>query len=228
MKSNTISLAGLKLLLIILSSILLSSCFGMETRIILNEDGTGTVNLVYRVSQMLARFGTVSETSADLPLPVEREDFERVMTQLDGITLQRYSQEETEDNRIITADVEFSSLEALSILLGIDENSDIEVEMNGENGRFRYTIFRVTEETVDGETGEGEETEGERPVDPQSLALIQSLFADYRLSYTLEVPGQIDSSLPGSIEENGNSAAFDIAISEALATENDLVWEVVW
>jgi hypothetical protein len=227
MKSNTISLAGLKLLLIILSSILLSSCFGMETRIILNEDGTGTVSLVYRVSQMLAGFGTVSETSADLPLPVEREDFERVMTQLDGITLQRYSQEDTEDDRIITAEVEFSSLEALSLLLGIEEKSDIEVEMNGENGRFRYTIFRVIEETEDGETEE-EETEKERPVDPESLALIQSLFADYRLSYTLEVPGQIDSSLPGSVEENGNSAAFDIAISEALATENDLVWEVVW
>lgn len=222
MKNRSIPRDILLFLIVVIVSLHLSSCFGMQTQITLNENGTGTINLVYRVSQMLLRFGSVSETSADLPLPVERNDFQRMMNQIEGITLSNYSQQDTEDDRIITAQLEFSSPNALASLLGLEEKSDIQLDIDGENGRFRYTIFKVTAENT-----ESTETD-ENPVDPESLALIQSLFSGYELSYTLEVPGEIESSLPGQIEENGNSATFSIEISDAMASENDLVWEVVW
>ena len=56
---------------------LLSSCIGVDSRLTVRDNGSGTLQLTYRISQLVADLGVSSTGKSAIPLPVSRSDFER-------------------------------------------------------------------------------------------------------------------------------------------------------
>jgi hypothetical protein len=92
---------------------LLSSCIGIESRLVLREDGTGTLTLSYKVSQFMKNID-VGREDKRLPLPVSEEDFRRTAEGIEGLRLVDLNEREDDENVYIRAVLEFDSLNAVN------------------------------------------------------------------------------------------------------------------
>jgi len=107
------------LLLILLFSFLflLNSCFGVNADIVLNQNGTGTITLVYRISKALDSLGRLDGNERWNTIPAGRADFERTLSRLPDMKLVSFTSGEDEKNLIFTAKMEFASLNGLLAFL---------------------------------------------------------------------------------------------------------------
>ena len=96
---------------------LLASCFGVDAEITLNANGTGTIALEYRVSQSLEALGRLDGNERWNTIPVGRADFERTLDRLPDMRLVSFSSRQDARDIIISARLEFSSIEGLLAFL---------------------------------------------------------------------------------------------------------------
>jgi hypothetical protein len=92
---------------------LLSSCFGISFDIELNDNGSGTIVLEYRISQSLDSLGRLEGNERWNSIPVGRADFERTLDRLPGMNLLSFSSNEDERDLIINARMGFDTIQAL-------------------------------------------------------------------------------------------------------------------
>jgi len=92
---------------------LLSSCFGLNADIVLNANGTGTIALEYHISKSLDALGRLDGNERWNTIPVGRADFERTLDRLPEMRLLSFSSTEDDRNIIISARMEFSSINGL-------------------------------------------------------------------------------------------------------------------
>ncbi|HEB10272.1 MAG TPA: hypothetical protein ENI06_03550, partial [Spirochaetales bacterium] len=111
MKKNSRLKAAVITLLVVF---LLSSCIGIESRIRINNDGSGQLTLKYRVSRLIANLESAETKGNVVPLPLSRKEFERTVNNTDGLELVSYSRKEDKVDIRIEAKVNFNSIEALS------------------------------------------------------------------------------------------------------------------
>jgi hypothetical protein len=100
----------------LLWSILLLSCLGTGSQIKLNNDGSGTIRLEYRIASDLENFGELDGNARWLPVPVGRADLERTIARIEGLRLVSYSSSTEGADTVHSADMSFSSPEALAAL----------------------------------------------------------------------------------------------------------------
>ena len=74
------------------------SCIGLTSEIQINENGSGRMELSYRVSRLIAHMGTVDEGDKFFPVPITREDFETTVAQIEGLSLQSYNMNENTEH----------------------------------------------------------------------------------------------------------------------------------
>ena len=105
--------AGPGLAAILLLSGLFSSCFGVNLDISLNENGSGTITLEYKISRSLDNLGKLDGNERWNTIPVGKADFERSLDRLPDIKLISFSSNETNDDLVIRAKMEFQKLSGL-------------------------------------------------------------------------------------------------------------------
>jgi len=200
------------LFILILSSFLIS-CVGIKSEIELDDDGSGTLRLSYKVSQMILHLGRLEDDERVVPLPVNRRDFERTVQSIEGLSLNSYSSREDEENIYIDTELSFQSIEALSDIFSRSDSGGITLTQN-DKGDTVYTqvIHR----------GRGED------IDRDTLEMIETFFKDYFIEYSLTAPGVIKEASPGTTGENRKTAVFKVSIPEYIKQLEPLVWEVIW
>ncbi|MDR0314251.1 MAG: hypothetical protein LBI14_11730 [Treponema sp.] len=91
----------------------MTSCLGVNADITLNADNSGTISLEYRISQAFDSLGRLDGNEARPPLPVGRMDFERTVERIPGMRLLSYVSRDSGSDRIVTARLEFSTIDDL-------------------------------------------------------------------------------------------------------------------
>jgi hypothetical protein len=191
---------------------LLSSCLGMESRMILKRDGSGTLALTYRISRMIKDLELQNGAESVLPLPVSEEDFRRAADSAEGVRLLSVKQSEDEENIIIEARLEFDRVEALNALSAAGQ-----MQLAYDTGSGAQQLRQLLS------TGIGEEA-----VSAQTLEMMEAFFAGYELSFVIETPAPIRKHSLGSLSEDGKQLTYTVTIPELFRSPQDRILEVDW
>ena len=200
-----------KWFIVILTVVLLSSCIGIESEILLRQDGTGVLTLSYKISQFMKNIDAGREEK-QLPLPVNEEEFVRTAEGIEGLRLTDIDEREDEENVYIRAELEFDSVDAVNAL-GRAGQIGISLENQGNTNTFRQVIS----------TGQkGEE------ITEDSLEMIETFFQGYDLVYAITVPSQVKSHSLGDLSADGRTVTYTVTVPEILKRSQPLVLEVAW
>ena len=103
--------------ILLLSFLLLSSCLGINADIVLNQNGSGYITLEYRISKSLDSLGKLDGNERWNTIPVGESDFERTLDRLPDMKLLSFSSAENGKNLIVSAKMEFSTINGLLAFL---------------------------------------------------------------------------------------------------------------
>jgi len=208
--------------IVVVVILLLTSCFGVEMKTVFNADGSGRMTIKFRVSQMLLEMG---EEESGVEVPLSKEDLTSQYEGLEGVTVIDVTEEETEEDRIITAVIDFDDFNVLSSEeeLPGDEAS---LEIAGGKSVLKILIGPPTgneeEETADGADVPPAE------MDESMLAMMQSFMEGYSVDYTIVAPKKIVSHSHGEVEKDGKTLVFAMPMGEFIMIEDPYFLEVVW
>jgi hypothetical protein len=200
-----------KLLLPVLVVACLTSCIGIDTQISLRDDGSGSLQLDYRISQFMKNLD-VAKSDWRLPLPVSREDFQRTVGSIPGLKLVSLAQKEDERDVFISSKVDFDSVEAVNGL-GKEGQIGLSYLKEGDLHVFRQQIYR------------GKSLEG---ISAESLRMVETFFEGYDLSYRVLAPVKIKSHSLGELSEDKRSVSYRTTIADLLKNGETKTLEVAW
>lgn len=204
-KISVIAIIGLVLITI-------TSCIGTDSAITINNDGSGTIRLSYTISKLIAHLGKLEETDTTVPLPVNREDFERTVERIPGIGFDNYKETEDEENIFITTDLSFSSIQSLNEFLKGSGEDVVSLVQDGADSVLILTVFPGREEGLP----------------ESSVEVLTDIFKDYSLNFTINVPDSIQVLNRGTQSNDGKTASLQIPISSLLSGNEPVVWEMTW
>ncbi|MDR0389404.1 MAG: hypothetical protein LBH73_04995 [Spirochaetaceae bacterium] len=96
---------------------LLSSCIGVDSKITIRRDGSGTIELQYRVSEELQALGELDGNEHKPTVPTGRIDFERGAARIDGLSLVSYAEKRQDHDRTYAVTLSFAHMDALMAFL---------------------------------------------------------------------------------------------------------------
>ena len=202
--------------------IFFSSCFGVSTEIILNQNGTGTVLLEYQISRPLDSLGKLDGNERWNTIPVGKADFERTIDRFQDLKLLSFSSKEDEKNVKISAKLEFSSIKGLLAFL---DASGLHSSFSGDSrsGNINFTLF-----------------EGSAMENPGMIQLVSGISQGYTVKMSFSFPsegklaisdnkGNMLTGIPGSeIIPNGKKVSFSFPLSEVLSSTDGIKAEFSW
>jgi hypothetical protein len=209
--------------LLLFSSVLFGSCFGAEASIAIRRDGSGTIDLEYRVAQALESLGKLDGNERWPPVPAGRADFERSAARVAGLSLASFSSSRTERDVVYQVRLNFETLEALASFLDAYGSRAV-LSREGERNVLTLRIGEGNGDTLDKDL----------------LALASSAFEGYRLFLRFSLPASAssrfldtagavkDSPSAGEMELRGTEASYAAVFPEILSAREPVVWEIAW
>ena len=200
-----------KIVLLCLALAFLTSCIGIDSRLTIRSNGSGTLQLTYRISQLVANLGLSTGKSA-IPLPVTRADFDRSLAASGGkVRLTRFDRSESEKDITIRVEMSFDSLDALA---SVDAFHDADLKWGTEGST--HTFSQVIARTLT------------PPLSDDSRRMLETLFDGYEMSYVLEAPQPIQASTLGSLSADKRTLTYTTKIQDVMTTSKDLVMSARW
>jgi hypothetical protein len=166
--------AGLPAVIPALCLLVLGSCIGVRADISLRDNGSGRLDLEYRISRTLDSLGKLDGNGRWPTVPAGKADFERSLRRLPGLRLLSFSAGEEGEAILYRAALEFDDLQALCRFLDASGGGAI-LSREGTAVSLTLVLNRGTE-----------------GLDPDLAALIQSACEGYRIEMSLSVPGDAE------------------------------------
>lgn len=200
--------ATARTLCIVAATALLLGCLSVETVLHIDADGSGTIELTYRIDREAYNLGVFDQDSSIRPLPVTRADFTRAATHTDGIALDRYGIEDDQElgQVIVRARIAFDSIRALNEFYAPGATP---FSLAAGGGRTHFTQLLI----------------------PGGGAPDSSLADDlerYTLTFSINAPATIVTASFGDVAENGHSVTAHVTLAEIASRQTPLIWEVEW
>jgi hypothetical protein len=201
-----------KIVILCIASVLLMSCVGIDSKVTIKDDGSGTLLLNYRVSQLVADLGTTSSEKGVVPLPLAKTDFERSLQATQGkVRLTKFERTENEKDISIRVELSFDSLDALA---QIDAFHDAELKLSADGARHTFSQLIAHAPA--------------QPVTEDSLRMIDAFFDGYDLTFVIEAPQPIKDFTLGSLSADKRVLTYTTSIKEVVRTQSDLVLSAGW
>ena len=198
---------------LVLITFVLSSCLDIDARISVNDNGSGTIRMNYAVSAFAVNLGRIESEQKLLALPLQQQDFERAVQQIEGLALQSYEIKETEKATDISATLSFSNIEALSRLFSTQEIRDpVTLEAIGNGRAFRIFIYQGSPE--------------EPP--EEIINLYKTLFEENSISITCSFPREVRSANFGAYSSDRRSVTFNKNLLEIISSKEPILWEILY
>ena len=217
--------------LIIASLALMTSCLGASADIVMRADGSGSITLEYRVSQMLESMGRLDGNERWPAIPVGKADFERSIARIPGLRLSSYSAKEYprryskppnsnplgDKDLITTVKLDFKDTAALLAFLD-STGSRASLVQEGGKSTLRLVLLEPINDAIDADF----------------LSLLQEISAGYDLSISFTAPKNATLScflptLPDArIVPQGKKVSFAIGTGELVGMRDGLTLEIVW
>lgn len=210
--SRAISLRSriLPLLAACLAALALASCVGVDATATISADGSGSLDLHYAVSKMAASFGALEANSSYLPLPVSREDLDRTIRGIEGLSLASYAQKEEGDDLVVDAKLGFTSAKALAAFL--DPRGERAV-YSEEGGRHQLALVMAA---------------GSPPLDADVKKLVDVAFEHYRISLGFKLPSKVFSAGIGVASAGGLRVDYSSPVTALIESPTKIEWTLVW
>lgn len=199
------------IILSLLFPLIFFSCVGVVSDISVNDDGSGSLSLTYRVSQMVADIGTYAGEKSVLPLPLAENDFRNLAARVPDMELASYSRKETPQDVIIQAKINFRSIAGLSAFFSSSGNT-ITFSRQADRTVYSQVLYKA----------------GTEPVDPETAALVRELFADYDFIINLRASREITSANLGVINQDKRQVNFSMKVADIISSGKDIIWEISW
>ncbi|HRY54351.1 MAG TPA: hypothetical protein P5142_06990 [Spirochaetia bacterium] len=199
-----------------LASALLCSCVGAKAEASFEADGSGSLELQLLVSRMASPIASLSADRRILPVSYAREDFERAVTEIPGLSLSSYAREDRDEDISVRARVSFEDPAALAAFLDPSGKRAIYSEQGGRRS-LRLVLAK-----------------GGAALDPDLARLVSLAFAAYRVDIALSFPpGPLAASLSpgadsGSSSVKGSRAEYANTTAALIESERAVEWEIVW
>lgn len=103
---------------ILITLILLNSCIGLSMDIQVRRNGSGKIDMEYRVSKMAEVIGRLDGNERWPIIPVGRADWERSIARIDGVKLASFSSRENAQDSVTKVTLDFDNIDALIKILG--------------------------------------------------------------------------------------------------------------
>ena len=201
-----------KIVILCVASIFLISCVGIDSKVTIKEDGSGTLLLSYRVSQLVADLGATTSEKGIVPLPLARADFEKSLQAAQGkVRLTRFERTENEKDISIRAELSFDSIDALA-QVGAFHDAEIKLSLNGARHTFSQIIAHAPAQ----------------PVSDDSLRMIDAFFDGYGLTFVIEAPQPIQEFTLGTLSSDKRVLTYTTSVKDVVRTKSDLVLSVGW
>ncbi len=200
-----------KIVLLLCAVAFLTSCIGIESRLVLRSDGSGTLDLNYRISQLVADLGRSGSAKGVMPLPVTREDFQRGTQGAAGVTLTGFSRSENEKDITIRAQLAFNRIESLAALEAFREESP-RVTVSGVTHTYTQLVVKAAD----------------KPVSKDSMEMVDTFFDGYKVSLSVETPLPIKSFTLGKLSSDKKTLTFEAPVRDLVAAEKDVVLSLSW
>ena len=203
------------------AAFLLCSCFGAYADISIKTDGSGSITLEYRVSQMLESLGRLDGNERWPAIPVGRADFDRSLAGIPGLRLGSFSSKNTPNKKggadlVTRVNLEFNDTGALVTFL---DKSGTQTYFSRENGnKLHITLLDP----------------GMAVSDADLSSLVRDISDGYEIGISLNAPkNAILSTVPTDIKaaklvSQGKTVSFSIGLAELLALNEGLALEVTW
>jgi hypothetical protein len=189
----------------------LGACVGIRADISLRDNGSGRLNLEYRVARTLDTLGKLDGNGRWPTVPAGKADFERSLRRLPGMRLLSFSTREEGKAILNRAALEFDDLESLCRFLDASGGGAL---LSKEGNRVSLTLILNT---------------GMEGLDPDLAALVQSLCEGYRVEMSLSVPGEAELAFtdgrggrgdpPSGAVLRGKTVSFGTGAGNVLAAE---------
>jgi len=217
---------GIKYCLIFASLALLNSCLGVSADIVMRADGSGSVTLEYRVSQMLEALGRLDGNERYPAIPVGKTDFERSIARIPGLSLKSFSVKEVANaaggkDLLTKATLDFKDAAALLAFLDSAGNHASIARENGKPSSTSTLRFVLTDPASDA-------------IDADLMSLLQEISAGYEMSVNLTAPKEatlsvIPSTTPAKrLVPKGKKVSFTIEMGELISLRDGVALEIVW
>jgi hypothetical protein len=182
--------------LLLVAVLLLSGCVDLTARMELNGDGSGTLQLKYRLSSELWEMGVFDQGSSYVPVPLHEEDFRRVVAGMDGLELSSYRIERNETEVRIRSRIAFESIDALNRYYSPGEQR---IRLEGSDAGHRFTID--LHPGVDA------------ALDEQTRSFAETYLSDYHIRIEVQTPETIRDLGDFSAAEGGREASVSVPLS---------------
>jgi len=169
-KKNTAKNIILAFLAVVI--LLFNSCIGLSMDIQMNRNGSGRINLEYRLSNTLDSLGRLDGNESMPVIPVGRQDWERTVERIPGLSLVSFSRRQTEQDTIIRTVLDFSNTDALISLLTSTTDKPF-ITHNSQGSSFNLIIFN----------------EPDTKLNENLIQLTRTIFNDYHFSISFSAPG---------------------------------------
>jgi hypothetical protein len=168
---------GATALLGVASLLLLTGCLDVTATLDMENDGSGRLELEYRLGRELYEMGVFDEESAYVPIPVHREDYERAVAGVDGVELERYQIERSESEVVVRSAVRFADLDALNAYYSPGQER---IRLDEAGGGRTLVVDLHPDEAGD--------------LDPQTRSFAEGYLSDYYVTFKISAPGAIESA----------------------------------
>jgi len=213
---------------------LMNSCLGVAADISIRADGSGTIVLEYRVSQMLESLGRLDGNENWPAIPVGKADFERSLSRIPGLRLSSFSAKDVPHSSggrdlLTKVTLEFKDTSALLAFLDsagghaslVQENRNAQAAVQAAMQTANVLRLVLLEPSAD-------------IANSDLLSLLRDVSAGYEMSVSVSAPKNaalsvIPSSVPAArTASGGKKVSFAIDMKDLLELNQGLVLEIVW
>jgi len=211
------------IILISVCAFFLNSCLDLSIDIQMNRDGSGKLNMEYKISNTLSNMGSLDGNASQPAIPLSRQDFERTINRIPGLKLSSYSSRETLKENIINITLSFSNSQALLAFLN-SGSSFASVTHKEASGNLDIIIYNKPNPLYD----------------ENLISLLRSLYNEYNFSISFSANSDsaliitdgngntIPSPSSASVITSGRKVSFSIGILDLLEIKNGLGFKFNW
>lgn len=195
----------------------------MSSEIVIKKDGSGTIAIVYRISEELLNIGTLDGTKNKPAIPVAEEDFMRAIDRIHGLSVKKFSSEKRGQDIVYEVTLGFDTLEALAKF--IDTQGQHGRISEDENGKRNFLlIFSPGADNYSSEIRE----------------LVPVVFEGYDFSISVNTPGdaavsfydrtmqKLDKPAVGSASVTRNGVRYESSMSALFSEDEAAAMEIIF
>ena len=202
-----------------LGAFVLSSCLGVSADITIKADGSGKIDLGYRVSQALESLGRLDGNGSRPAVPSGKIDFDRTVARIPGLRLSGYSSKDIRNasggtDLVTNATLDFTGTDALLAFLD-SSGSRATLTQDNTGSLLRLVILEPSESISDSDL----------------LSLFREMSKGYDFNISLSLPRNANArtipSVPAAkLVTNGKKVSFSIGMGELLSLTDGLALEI--